>query len=378
MDVGDLLRSLRSRRSAGASKPTRPGAPVVGVNIEPGYLVAAQVSLEAGLRVQRAAAVELAPEVVRDGEVVDAAALSAALSTLFDTHKLDRRVRLGIANQRIVVRMLELPPITDAGELETAVRFQAQDELPMPLDSAVIDFEPLGIHEGPSGPRQRVVLVAARREMVERLLNAAREAGLRPLGIDLSAFALIRALHVRGDDDERTAYLSAGGLGNLAVAAGLVCEFTRVLSIGLESIAGDVAERLGVGMADARAMVMRVSLNDTGTDAYPQLGGAGQEPGGETADVAHDVVADGVRRIAVEIRNSLHYHSMHGGELPVTRLVLSGAMTAISGFEEALRGELDIEVRLANVAEASPGAFGNVPRERLAIAAGLAVGEAPA
>ena len=75
------------------------------------------------------------------------------------------------------------------------MRFQAQDQIPMPLDQAVLDFQPLGIVETAEGPRQRVVLVAARRDMVERVLAAVRAAGLRPEGIDLSAFAMIRALH---------------------------------------------------------------------------------------------------------------------------------------------------------------------------------------
>ena len=80
------------------------------------------------------------------------------------------------------MRTLELPPVTDRKELAAAVRFQAQDQVPMPLNNAVLDFHPLGIVDTPAGPRQRVVLVAAQRDMVERLLAAVRRAGLRPEG----------------------------------------------------------------------------------------------------------------------------------------------------------------------------------------------------
>ena len=65
----------------------------------------------------------------------------------------------------------------------------------MPLNNAVLDFHPLGIIDTPAGPRQRVVLVAAQRDMVERLLAAVRRAGLTAEGVDLSAFALIRSLY---------------------------------------------------------------------------------------------------------------------------------------------------------------------------------------
>lgn len=415
MDLGELIGAFklprvptRRKRSARASDRQ-----LVGLDIEPGYVTAAQVSVNGAITVEKAAGAELAPEVVRDGEVVDVTALSEALKTLFAEHKLDSRVRLGIANQRIVVRTLELPPIEDSAELAVAVRFQAQDELPMSLDSAVIDYHPLGIVETPSGPRQRVVLVAARREMIARLLTAAREAGLRPEGIDLSAFALIRSLHVPGaPSDERTVYLSLGGLGNLAVAEGSVCHFTRVLSIGFESIAGEVAERLGVSVTDARSLLLRHGLEDVTArldaatieaslpptaaasdslsepiveTSQPVYGAADDEgdaagalASGEPAAIVRGLLVEGVRRIAVEIRNSLHYHAINGGDQGTSRVLVSGVMTQIPGFVPALANELELELELGTVREARQGAMGSVPAERLTIAAGLAVSEAPA
>ena len=111
------------------------------------------------------------------------------------------------------------------------MRFQAQDQVPMPLDNAVLDFQPLGMFDTPAGPRQRVVLVAAQRDMVERLLAAVRGAGLTPEGVDLSAFALIRSLYRRRRRrarPSRVLYLNVDGLTNLAIAEGTICRFTRV------------------------------------------------------------------------------------------------------------------------------------------------------
>ena len=65
----------------------------------------------------------------------------------------------------------------------------------MPLNNAVLDFHPLGVVDTPAGPRQRVVLVAAQRDMVERLLGAVRArgpdaGGRRPLGLRADPLAL--------------------------------------------------------------------------------------------------------------------------------------------------------------------------------------------
>ncbi len=110
----------------------------------------------------------LAPGAFREGEVADPDGLAEALKSLFAQHKLSKQVRLGIGNQRVVVRTLRLPAIEDPKEMEAAVRFQAQEQMPMPLDQAVLEHQVVGgvpAEEG-STPQVDVVVVAARRDMV--------------------------------------------------------------------------------------------------------------------------------------------------------------------------------------------------------------------
>jgi type IV pilus assembly protein PilM len=101
-----------------------------------------------------------------------------------------------------------------------------------------------------------VLLVAARRDMVERMLLAARQAGLRPEGVDLAAFGMIRALRPSDSaDGEQVLYLSIGGLTNLAIANGSTCQFTRVITTGVEQIVAEVAATAGVPLPDARRLI---------------------------------------------------------------------------------------------------------------------------
>ena len=225
----------------------RSSAEIVGLDIQPGLIAAVKARVNGSVLAERAASLPLAPDTIREGEIIDSEALSDALRELFAENKLNKHVRVGIANQRTVMRTLELPPLSDRKELAAAVRFQAQDQVPMPLNNAVLDFHPLDMIDTPAGPRQRVVLVAAQRDMVEKLLAAVRDAGLTPEGIDLSAFALIRSLHHRGEDDgSRVLYLNVDGLTNLAIAEGTTCRFTRVVGGGLEAIATELAERRNI------------------------------------------------------------------------------------------------------------------------------------
>lgn len=280
--VADPPAPARSSRRARSVRGGRGrDATLVGLAIEPGLLVAAKSRLNGHVVVERAAFQPIGMDVVRDGEVNDVPALVEGLSELFRSSKLDRRVRIGIANQRIMMRRIELPPLTDPSEIQQAVLFQAQDEIPMPLESVVLDHYSLGLDEGPSGQRLQVLLVAARRDMVERVLQAARLAGLQPEGIDLAAFGMIRALRpADAGPAEHILYLAIGGLTNLAISRGPICEFTRVIPWGVEQIAGDIAARCGVPIEAARRLLAENSgeLTEPPAAAQPAspLAGFGQ------------------------------------------------------------------------------------------------------
>ena len=226
---------------------------IVGLDLDGQFLAAVQAS---GDGVTRAVSADLPPGVITDGEVTDVDALSDALRDFFKKHNLPRRVRLGVSNQQIVVRQLELPRIENADELATAVRFQAGEAIAMPLDEVVLDHQVIGESVTPDGAvRLRVVVVAARESMIARVVDAVRGAGLRPEGIDLNAFALVRALSLPADAAESArVYCHLGGVTNLAIAIGSICLFTRPLSTEWDSEEQD-------GIAAALAEEIRLSVD---------------------------------------------------------------------------------------------------------------------
>ena len=202
----------------------------IGLDIDGRYLAAAQVT---GGRVTRCASQNLPEGLIRDGEVSDPDALGQHLKSFASAAGLPRNVRVGVANQQIVVRVVELPRIEDDKQRDAAVRFQASEAIAMPLDEAVLDHQIAGFTTAPDGtPRMQVVLVAARRKMIETLLEAVKAAGLKAEGVDLDAFALVRALAVDTDEPDPRArvFCHLGGVTNLAVAVGTNCFFTRPLS----------------------------------------------------------------------------------------------------------------------------------------------------
>ena len=235
-------------------------AAVVGLDLDPGHIAAAEVTANGSVSLKRGAVAPLRPGILRDGEVADVPALAEALKTFFAENGFSTRVRLGIANQRIVVRTLDLPPLEDEKALAAAVKVQAPDHIPMPMDEAVLDWQSLGTVAGPGGQeRTRVVVVAVRREMVDKLAGAAREAGLTVEGIDLSAFGMVRALADRKATGA-VLYVSVAGLTNVAVANSSGCLFTRAASGGLDAMVHSLSERRGLTAEHARQWLQHVGL----------------------------------------------------------------------------------------------------------------------
>jgi type IV pilus assembly protein PilM len=200
---------------------------------------------------------------VVDGEVHEPDIVAQSIATLWKRAGFSsRRVRIGVANRRVVVRQVELPSMSRE-DLEGAIRFQAQDYIPIPLSEAVMDFEIIEEILSPEGqPLVRVLVVAAERGMVDPLLAAVRAAKLEPEVLELNAYPLIRAL---GSEEPVAAEAEAivdvgGGVTNVVIHQGGKIRFTRMLpSLGGDDFTQAVTESLDLDWEEAESLKTRAS-----------------------------------------------------------------------------------------------------------------------
>jgi type IV pilus assembly protein PilM len=351
------------------------GGVVTGLEIEAGSVAAVEARLEAGVpRVIAAGVQALAPEAFRDGEVAEPAAIAAALRTLFDEHGLSRKVRLGIANQRLVARTLRLPAIENPDELDAAVRFSAQEQIAMPLEEAVIEHRVVGgVPASAEGPAQiDVMVVAARRDMIHATLAPLREAGLEPAGVDLSAFGVIRSLAdavaelPTGADLPVTRpailYCHLGDATNLAVARGRSCLFTRLSPVGLEDIAGGLASSTGLSPEHAAMWLAHVGL-----------GRPVEEIEGDAATVARARAAleHGAASLVDELRLSLDFYGAQETAVAVERIVLGGPGSVLPGLAEEMESQVGLPIAVGR--PAALAGYDTTTAARLALPLGLAL-----
>ncbi|HVA32151.1 MAG TPA: type IV pilus assembly protein PilM [Gaiellaceae bacterium] len=331
--------SLPSRGSKGGHGAKK----LVGLKIGASQLAAARISNNGSAELQQIAREPLAAGIVVGGELRDPGALGDALKVFFTKNKLPRKgVRLGIASNRIGVRIFDIVGVEQDRQLANAVQFRAQETLPIPLDEAVLDYQVLGESVDAEGQTvKRVLLVVAYRELVDRYVSACRQAGITLAGIDLEAFAMLRALAAPTDRGDAACVAVAIGhdRSTFAVSDGRVCEFTRVLEWGGSSLNVALARVFDSTPSEVEAIKRSLSLD------------GGEPPPGLTeaqAAQALDAVRRQVQSFARELVSSLQFYQNQPGSRGIGEILLTGGTAGLAGLAPELERLIGVHVRVGD------------------------------
>lgn len=346
---------------------------LVGLKIGASQIAAAQIVNNGAPELVEVFREPLEPGLVVSGEIRDPDALGEALKRFFELHKLPKRgVRLGLANNRIGVRVFEIEGVTDPQQLENAIRFRAEEVLPIPLDQAVLDYVVLDDEAREDGtPVKRILLVVAYREVVDRYLQACRGAGLHVVGIDLEAFALLRSLEAPADRDPGAGALVAVGIGHdrttMAVSTGRFCEFTRVLDWGGWSLNVAIARELDRAPSEVEAIKRQLSIaRETEVEGLSPQQVAKARAGVQRA----------LDAFARELIASLHFYQAQPGALGIGEIVLSGGTAHMDGLPAAVGELVGVPIRLGDPfkrVKVGPNITQDVQHGSVAVAIGLGI-----
>jgi type IV pilus assembly protein PilM len=342
---------------------------IVGLKVGASQLAASRVVNNGGpAKLVQLARVPLEPGIVVGGEVRNVSALAAALDRFFTENELPRRgIRLGIGTNRIGVRTVDIDGIDDERQLGNVVRFRAHEALSIPLDQAVLDYRVVGETAGDSHTvSRRVLLAAAYREPIDQYVQACRGANLELAAIDVEAFALLRAVSPDGENGAPRAAVVVVSIGHdrstLAISDGAVCDFTRVLGWGGQTLEAAIARELGLNAAEAAEFKLRLDLR---ADAE-----------GPRHERARTAVLRELETLARELVASLHFYQGEPESLAISEILVTGGTTQLPGFAEELERLTRVRVRVADplaAVELSNGVAERDDLASLAVAIGLGV-----
>ncbi len=342
---------------------------LVGLSIGASQLSAAVVENNGRPKLVKAATHTLPPEVVVSGEVRDSEALANEIAAFFSAADLPRKnVRLGIGSSRTGVRVFERPEVDDPRQLANAIRFRAYETLPIPIEEAMLDYQILEETDAPD----RVLLAVAYRDLVDRFAATCAAAKIELVGIDIEAFALLRA--VGGDPlaagEQSEAARVAVSIGHdrttVAVSDGRLCEFTRVLDWGGARVTAAVEQALAVGTEEAEQIKRSLDISAAATE----------EPADERTTKAVEAARREVNGLARELASSLHFYQDQPDSLGFAEIIVTGGGAHLQGIAEQLEELIGISVRVADPfarvgSAGSPGSNGQ--DGALAVAIGLGI-----
>lgn len=311
-----------------------------GLDIGTSAVRAVELSTDrSGVRVQRYGEVSLPVGAVVDGEINDPIVVTAAVKQLWKTHGFKaKRVALSVANRRVLVRQISLPWVAPA-EMREALYFQAQDLLPVALEDSVLDHHPLEEFIGEGGARMlRLMLVAADGRMVRRVVEVARDAGLKPQLVDLTPFAVLRAVATLDsstramadlvESTEAEAVVDVGAaVTNILVHTAGRPRFVRLLMLGGGNVTEQIAESLGVPFEEAEDLKQTRSMQSV-DGAFDSTDGE-EDPAGRALELAASTLVN-------EVRGSLDYYRAQPDALPLSRIVVCGGGSRLGNLPARL------------------------------------------
>ena len=286
--------------------------------------------------------VGLPPGSLVDGEIRDATSVTEAIQKLWKNGQFSgSSVIVGIAGLRAITREIALPYVPD-DEIDSAVRFQSEEVIPFPPEQTLLSSQVLADYTNDEGSRMRRVLVAAAHvDLVNGVIDVVERAGLVVEGVDLISSALVRALggsssaaaaaadtaSPTAPAEQPEAIVSIGaGLTVVVVHQGGRPQFVRTIGSGGNATTAAISAALDIPIVDAETLKYRFG------------------EGNAQIAAAERVAQPSMLELTEEIRNSIQYFASLPDRLPVSRIVLTGGGSELTGLLEMLEAKVRIPV----------------------------------
>jgi type IV pilus assembly protein PilM len=280
----------------------------------------------------------LPPEAIVQGAFLNSGAIAEAIQEAIGNAGIKtKNVATAVSGHSVIVKKVNLPSMT-RDELEESIRWEAEQYIPFDINEVNLDFQ---ILEGTEVEGQMdVLLVAAKKDLIDDYVQVITEAGLVPSVMDVAAFAAENAFTANYDvdPDEVVALVNIGAqVVNINIVTGGAPAFTRDISTGGSVYTEEIQKALSVGWEEAERM---------------KIGGAAGE---ESQDVVPQEVEDAMRSVTEtvlgEISRSLDFFAATAAESRISRVFVSGGGSKVSGLEAAFQGKTNLPVQRLNPLE---------------------------
>ena len=300
------------------------GKNLIGLDIGSSSIKIAEVKdTKKGYELDNFGIVSLPPEVIVDGAVMNSSAVEDAIREIISTKKIKtKNVCTSVSGHAVIIRKIKVPAASPE-ELAQSIQWDAAQYVPFDINEVNLSYEILGTAD--EEENMEVLMVAAKKDLINDYVAVIKEAGLNPLIMDVDSFALCNMFEISYpiQEGEVVALVNIGAsVINISVLRGDMVVFTRDVSAGGNQITEEIQRQLGVSFEEAEML---------------KIGGSGS---GDTEEVMRQEVQDVIRTItdslSTEIQRSLDFFTATSAEDNISRIWLSGGTGKVSGLKETI------------------------------------------
>jgi len=285
-----------------------------------------------GYKLQNLAISPLPPEAIVDGALMDSATIIDTIRDVIAASKTKSKdVVTSVSGHSVIVKKISLPVMTEA-ELEESIQWEAERYIPFDINDVNIDFQICGATQENTEVMD-VVLVAAKKDMINDYVSVIMESGLNPVIIDLDSFALenMLAINYERGDGETVAVANVGAnVTNIDIIRNNTSAFTRDIFRGGNQMTEEIQRQLHVDHEEAEKIKVGTKID------------LSSQP------VIQNVLKTATESLAAEVGNSFEFFQSTNTYEKISRLYLSGGGSKIKDFDIVLQQQIGIPVEVVN------------------------------
>jgi len=304
---------------------------LIGLDIGSRTIKLGEVLQKKGRVLQKFGMTDLPQGVIVEGRIKEPAVVVDAIKGLVKDLKVkEQNVATSVAGYSVIIKRIVVGKMTEE-ELQDTIQYEAEQYIPFDVQDVNIDFHIIGEHE--SNPNQmNVMLVAAKKEIVNEYVDLLEMADLNPCVIDIDVFAMERVFEENYLDEEGIVALIDIGANkmNINILKDKMSVFTRDVSIGGEQITREIASRFECSFEEAEAAKLGKADNKV--------------PEGDIQEITYSFISGWCG----EVRRAVDFFYSTYPEDEIKRIILSGGVAQAPGFLDALSAETSIDVEICN------------------------------
>jgi type IV pilus assembly protein PilM len=275
----------------------------------------------------------LPPEAIVDGALMNSAAIVQTIQELFSQQKVKaKEVAIGIRGHSVIIKKISLPRMSQE-ELDESIQWEAEQYIPFDVKDVNIDTQILA--DADAAGQMDVLLVAAKKDMINDYTSVCAEAGLVATVVDVDAFAVQNAYEANYDAEAggSVVLVNVGAaVTNINVISRGVTTFTRDITMGGNAFTEEIQKQLNISYDEAEAL---------------KVGGQGESDAVVPQEVERVIqgVAD---QLGGEIQRSLDFYASTAADGKVGRALLSGGTARIPALYKTVEARAGVAVEILN------------------------------